>query len=527
MFGFFKKNKNKNDNTVHSIASPVVASPVVASPVAVTKPSLSLDELIEIVSKKWVARASASLFFAQCGGFAHQVIGYDEKNFMKYYKIVLQGDSNQFKAEDKVKALSFFSIEAPREFKKVFEEYEPEELAEAMLNLAISKRERDWLQLVSKVDEKFEFIGPIFQRLLNSNIDKYGEVDWEPSLDEAGEFINRFFTDEDFDFYYRVKPISDLLSYIEEKLEREADPQSAPIPLDGIEFEHWTANELSRQGWQAQVSQASGDQGVDVMAKRDGCSVAIQCKRYSKPVGNKAVQEVFAAKQFSSADHACVIGTGGFTRSARELAGATGVVLLEAEAGLQNFSNSFGFDTEMLEVDESDDVALEFNFDSNNEAKKAIIKSFFSIQVSIKDTLDARGEDTPDIPDVLLDNFDPDTGEGSAKLDANDLITLLVYSDLHLSGEADISDGVREQFRSSDTLWQKKIGEDESILTVTGILGYGSTTPKEIKDEFCSFWELCEMFLGFESDDPYRQALNEIYRERMEESRPKILDADF
>jgi hypothetical protein len=166
----------------------------------------------------------------------------------------------------------------------------------------------------------------------------------------------------------------------------------------------------------------------------------------------------------------------------------------------------------------------QFNFDSNNAAKKAIIKSFFSIQVSIKD---ARGEDTPDIPDALLDNFDPDTGEGSAKLDANDLITLLVYSDLHLTGEADISDGVREQFRSSDTLWQKKIGEDESILTVTGILGYGSTTPKEIIDEFCSFWELCEMFLDFESDDPHRQALNEIYRERMKESRPKILEADF
>jgi hypothetical protein len=60
-----------------------------------------------------------------------------------------------------------------------------------------------------------------------------------------------------------------------------------------------------------------------------------------------------------------------FRFSSRELAGATGVVLLEAEAGLQNFSNSFGFDTEMLEIDESDDVALEFNCDSNNAAKKS------------------------------------------------------------------------------------------------------------------------------------------------------------
>jgi hypothetical protein len=145
----------------------------------------------------------------------------------------------------------------------------------------------------------------------------------------------------------------------------------------------------------------------------------------------------------------------------------------------------------------------------------------------MKECLDAHGDDTPDIPDVLLDNFDPVSGEGSATLDANDLITLLTYSDLHLSGKADMSDEVREQFRSSDTLWQQKIGEDESIQEISGILAYGLTTPEEIKEEFCSLWDLCEMFVGFDSDDPYRQALNKIYRERMEESRPKLMDTNF
>lgn len=523
MFGFFKRNNNgKKDG---SDVGPVVASPVVAP-----QKQISLDDLIEIVSKKWTSNASCSVFFAQCGGFDHQIIGYEEKNIIAYNRIILLGDADDFHTADKMKALRFFAIEAPREFKKNYKEFAPEKLAQVMFELAISKRENDWKMLVSKIDEKFEFIGPIFQRLLNSSVDKYGEVDWGPSLDEMSEFIDRFFNDEDFDFYYRLRPLANLLTYIEGKLDSAADNQSASIPFDGIEFEHWTANEISRQGWEVQVSQASGDQGVDVMARRGGCSVAIQCKRYSKPIGNKSVQEVFTAKQFASADHACVIGTGGFTRSARELAGATGVVLLEAEAGLQNFSSLFGFDAspntnQALDADGDDDHAFEFNFDANNEAKKAIIKSFFSIISSMKHSLDS--EDMPEIPEALIDNFDPVTGEGSAKLDAATLCTLLIFSDLHLSGKADMTDDIREQFRSSDTLWQHKIGEDKSIQEISGILGYGSTTPEEIKDEFCSFWNLCEMFAGFESEDPYHQALNEMLRERMEGNRPKILDIDF
>jgi hypothetical protein len=178
-----------------------------------------------------------------------------------------------------------------------------------------------------------------------------------------------------------------------------------------------------------------------------------------------------------------------------------------------------------LSIEEDTDPDLEFNFDANNEAMKAIIKSFFAIVSSMKHSLD--GDDKPKIPNTILENFDPSTGAGRATLDAADLVTLLVYSDLHLSGEAEMNDALRAQFSSSETTWQRKIGEDKSILTVTGILGYGSTTPAEIKKEFASFWDICELFVSFDSNNPYRQELNEIHREHMKENRPKILDLDF
>ncbi len=54
----------------------------------------------------------------------------------------------------------------------------------------------------------------------------------------------------------------------------------------------------------------------------------IQCKLYQSPVGNRAVQEAYAAMTHYSADVAAVITNSGFTPSARRLSATTGVVLL-------------------------------------------------------------------------------------------------------------------------------------------------------------------------------------------------------
>lgn len=104
------------------------------------------------------------------------------------------------------------------------------------------------------------------------------------------------------------------------------DPAS--IPNDGIEFERWVADNLLKYGWDAAPTKASGDQGVDVIAKKQGLRVGIQCKLYSSPVGNASVQEVAAGKSFHGLDRVAVMSTAGYTESAKQLAAANGVYLL-------------------------------------------------------------------------------------------------------------------------------------------------------------------------------------------------------
>ena len=105
-------------------------------------------------------------------------------------------------------------------------------------------------------------------------------------------------------------------------------PDEAEVPEDGIAYERFCAARLREGGWQARPTQASGDQGADIVAERDGMRLVVQCKRYGKPVGNAAVQEAAAAARYWSGDLAAVVSNAGFTSAARKLAAATDVLLL-------------------------------------------------------------------------------------------------------------------------------------------------------------------------------------------------------
>lgn len=104
--------------------------------------------------------------------------------------------------------------------------------------------------------------------------------------------------------------------------------QSDVVPENGHDFEHWVAAQLIEAGWTANVTQASGDDGVDVIAVRNDISVAVQCKRFKGSVGNKAVQEVYSGMKHMQLHKAVVISTGKYTKAAENLASTTGVLLL-------------------------------------------------------------------------------------------------------------------------------------------------------------------------------------------------------
>jgi len=94
------------------------------------------------------------------------------------------------------------------------------------------------------------------------------------------------------------------------------------------DYEYFCAEILRRTKWEARVTPASGGQGVEVVAEKRGLRIVVQCKKYSKPVGNHAVQEIVAAIAHEAAQHGVVVTNNRFTTGARRLADSNRILLL-------------------------------------------------------------------------------------------------------------------------------------------------------------------------------------------------------
>lgn len=102
--------------------------------------------------------------------------------------------------------------------------------------------------------------------------------------------------------------------------------------ISGTDFEALTCDILASNGFDiAESTQASVDFGVDVLARKDGISYAIQCKRYTSPVGIEAVQQIYAGRTYYECHVAMVLTNQYFTSSARKLADKLGVVLWDRD----------------------------------------------------------------------------------------------------------------------------------------------------------------------------------------------------
>jgi hypothetical protein len=98
--------------------------------------------------------------------------------------------------------------------------------------------------------------------------------------------------------------------------------------MSGVDFERYVADRLRQDGWNVSPTRATGDYGVDLIAKKDGRCFAVQCKRYGKPVGIRAVQQVVSGAMHYDCKASMVVSNQEFTPQAKELASTHNCVLI-------------------------------------------------------------------------------------------------------------------------------------------------------------------------------------------------------
>ena len=116
--------------------------------------------------------------------------------------------------------------------------------------------------------------------------------------------------------------------YNEVAKEMEKQNNGIQVIHTGVDYENYVESLLLSGGFEVARTPTTGDQGVDLVAEKNGIRIAIQCKYYSKPVGNKAVQEVIAGRDFYNCQIACVVSNNSFTPAARKIANVSSVLLL-------------------------------------------------------------------------------------------------------------------------------------------------------------------------------------------------------
>lgn len=154
---------------------------------------------------------------------------------------------------------------------------------------------------------------------------KVGVIDVKGDEDNRCYSIGESLDEEEYSLSY-----SELVK--QANLNKSISGISAVDKMEGHQFEHYCADLLRKLSFlDVEVTKGSGDQGVDIIAVKEGIRYAIQCKCYSSPLGNSPVQEVNAGKQMYHCHVAVVLTNQYFTSGAKELAGATGVLLWDRD----------------------------------------------------------------------------------------------------------------------------------------------------------------------------------------------------
>lgn len=93
------------------------------------------------------------------------------------------------------------------------------------------------------------------------------------------------------------------------------------LGLEHWEFEKYIGDLFTKLGYKTQVIGGSYDEGIDVIAEKEGIKHYIQCKHYSSPVGVEKIRDFYGAitAKYSN-EKSFFITTGYFTEGSESFA---------------------------------------------------------------------------------------------------------------------------------------------------------------------------------------------------------------
>lgn len=137
-------------------------------------------------------------------------------------------------------------------------------------------------------------------------------------------------------YYFNVEhnnKASDKDRYLNGDFEKEKKELSGKYSLNnittGTQFELYLVNLFKDLGYKVKHNGKAGDQGCDLIVKKDDYIYAIQAKYYTGKLSNTPVQEIAGSLKYYNANQGVVVTNSSFTPGAEELAKANNVILVD------------------------------------------------------------------------------------------------------------------------------------------------------------------------------------------------------
>jgi hypothetical protein len=203
-------------------------------------------------------------------------------------------------------------------------------IRKATIKQLVRKLPKDFEAIIEK---NFKVVAGAYRKSVTSNA--FGKKNYDkflPQLQEYFEDNSKIVDRLDREFGVEVEfdegGLDKYIAIIETKIKESDSRFDYSDEMDPYDYEHLCAEEFKKNKWDAEATQGSSDQGVDVIATKDTRTLVAQCKRFMKPVGNKAVQEIVAGMKYYEATEGVVIAPNGYTYSAKNLAEANNIKLI-------------------------------------------------------------------------------------------------------------------------------------------------------------------------------------------------------
>lgn len=183
-------------------------------------------------------------------------------------------------------------------------------------------------------DLNYKYIDGVYAELYEYILKRIGnslpsDVFFKLFYDKRFEGVYTFLKKKQEDEIIKKERERLLKGDLSKEKELEYDKYSFDNITNGYEFEKYLKTIFERMGYDVEVTNKSNDQGGDLIIEKDGERTVVQAKFYSNPVGNKAVQEVVAAKSYYKAEKGMIVTNSTFTNSAVALAEVNNIILID------------------------------------------------------------------------------------------------------------------------------------------------------------------------------------------------------